>query len=305
MLVSLAAIATLILQFQPEPAGADPDALHVRTHDLGLLVDPSAQAGHADSGTARESGAATSGGALDNRQALLFSILLLEKGHDHLRAHGNYTATVFTRERVKGVLLDPQVMMLKIRHEPLSLYLKWLVGDKGRELLYVDGQNDGNMIVKVGGIKGKLLPALKLNPTGDLALKEARHPVTEIGLLELAHQLIQKRKQDLESDGGFHCEVLANREVGGRPCYGFIQSFTSQTHSPEYRKCVLLIDKEQCLPVYLQNFTWPDTQAAVDSQTHLDEATLVEHYQYSDVHFDQRLADVDFDRKNKSYNFRR
>ncbi|MEO1995283.1 MAG: DUF1571 domain-containing protein, partial [Planctomycetaceae bacterium] len=249
MLVSLAAIATLILQFQPEPAGADPDALHVRTDGLGLLLDPPVLASHSNSGAAQEPSSAASAGALDNRQALLFSILLLEKGHDHLRAHGNYTATVFTRERVKGVLLDPQVMMLKMRHEPLSLYLKWLVGDKGRELLYVDGQNDGNMIVKVGGIKGKLLPALKLAPTGDLALKEARHPVTEIGLLELARQLIQKRKQDLDSDGGFHCVVLADREVGGRPCYGFIQSFDSRTHSPGYRKCVLLIDKEQCLPV--------------------------------------------------------
>ena len=242
---------------------------------------------------------------MDDRRALLLSILLLEKGHEHLRACGNYTATVFTRERVKGVLLDPQVMMLKIRHQPLSLYLKWLIGDKGRELLYVQGQNNGNMIVKVGGIKGKLLPALKLAPTGNLALKEARHPVTEIGLLELARQLIEKRKRDLESDGGFRCEMLADRQVDGRPCYGFVQRFASPTDSPEYRKCVLLIDKQQCLPVYLQNFTWPETDPAPDSQDELDQATLVEHYQYSDVQFEQRLADVDFDRKNKAYNFRR
>ena len=236
---------------------------------------------------------------------LLLSILLLEKGHAHLQACGNYTATVFTRERVRGVLLDPQVMMLKIRHEPLSVYLKWLVGDKGRELLYVDGQYNGDMLVKVGGIKGKLIPALKLAPTGDLALKEARHPLTEIGQLELARQLIEKRRQDLDSGRGFRCQMLSDREFDGRDCYGFVQSFASADESPEYRKCVLLIDKQQNLPVYLQNFTWPEPEQSAESPEALDQATLVEHYQYSDVQFEQRLADVDFDRKNKAYNFRR
>jgi len=304
MMVSAAAISMLVLQFQPVPAGADPDALQVRTQDLGLLLDTPSLSSSSD-GTTNAASNSNSANQLDHHRALLFSVLLLEKGYDHLRSHGDYTATVFTRERVKGVLLDPQVMKLKMRHEPLSVYLKWLVGDKGRELLYVDGQNNGNMLVKVGGIKGKLLPALKLDPTGDMAMKEARHPVTEIGMLELARQLIEKRRHDLESDGSFQCEMLEDREVAGRLCYGFVQSCESQSYSPEYRKCVLMIDKEQSLPIFLQNFTWPDPEAPVASGPELDQATLVEHYQYSDVQFDQRLADADFDRKNKSYNFRR
>ena len=42
---------------------------------------------------------------------------------------------------------------VKVRHEPFSIYLKWLSGEVGREVLYVDGANDGEMFVRSGGWK--------------------------------------------------------------------------------------------------------------------------------------------------------
>ena len=37
----------------------------------------------------------------------------------------------------------------------------------------------------------------------------------------------------------------------------------------------------------------------------LDEATLIEYYGYSDIKFESRLTDIDFDKGNTDYTFRR
>ena len=46
-------------------------------------------------------------------------------------------------ERIDGEMKEPQQMELKLRHAPFSVYMKWLNGDKGRELLYTANENDG------------------------------------------------------------------------------------------------------------------------------------------------------------------
>lgn len=305
ILVACLGVTALYLNFNPTPAGADPDELTAR---LDRLTDMMASAGSIEASRDRSANAADddSGNSdvIRGERALLLGILLLERGVAQTDPTAAYTATVFTRERVGGTLLDPQVMNLKLRQEPLSIYMKWLVGDKGRELLYVEGQNDGNMLVKVGGIKGKLLPPLKLNPSGSIALQEARYPATRIGMLELAREILVNRHADQKRGSGVYCEMLPDQEFDDRACYCFYQEFDNAEVSPLYRKSIVLIDKEWCLPVVIKNYTWPMEGTEIET-ANLDEETLIEHYSYSDVRFDKRLADADFDRTNKNYNFTR
>ena len=83
----------------------------------------------------------------------------LEKGLHKLKEVGNYTATLFRQERVNGELLEPQAMSLKLRHEPFSVYMKWLDGGYADEVLYVDGGYDGKLVVNMGGWKSRLVPS--------------------------------------------------------------------------------------------------------------------------------------------------
>lgn len=302
ILLAFLGVSALYFNFNPTPAGADPDELDQNVNlsalmNSGNLLDSSAESG----GQTQSDGDAQQ--SLSGRRALTFNLLLLEKGYQFLQKMPDYTATVFLQERVNGNLQDPQVVNLKMRHEPLSVYMKWLVGDKGRELLYVDGTNEGDLLVKVGGIKGKLLPPLKLNPVGDIAMREARHPATEIGMLELARQLIENREQDLRHESGVHCKMLEDRTFDERDCYCFLVWFDSQDISPVYRKSLLLVDKEWCVPVVIQNYSWPVTDEIETAK--LDEETLIEHYRYSSINFNQQLADADFDRTNGKYHFKR
>ena len=235
--------------------------------------------------------------------ALLLNLLLLENGCNRLEKKSDYTADFFKQECVDGTT-ETQVIDLKLRHQPFSVYMKWLVGDKGRELLYVDGQNNGKLLVKLGGLKGRFLPCLKLDPNGSVAMQESRHPITKAGLLNLARESIFYRQREIVKPKlEVRCRMLDNQTFHERPCYCFILNFNTPEVAEPYRKTIQYIDKELSLPVCVKTYGWPSDDAA--DSPNLDEETLIEHFSYTNIHFNQQLADLDFDRRNKNYSLRR
>jgi hypothetical protein len=174
----------------------------------------------------------------------------------------------------------------------------------GREVLFVEGENDQKMLVHPGGLKGKLLPALKLDPTGSMAMAEARHPVTEMGLLALSDLLLSYRRRDLRLEKGVRWEMLGDQKLGDRECNCFIVEYAGREVEPVYRKSITYIDKELSLPVCVRNFGWPAEGETIEAAK-LDEATMIEYYGYNEVRFDRRLSDNDFDKTNKEYTFKR
>lgn len=237
---------------------------------------------------------------LTGRWAMLFSVMLLEKGCEDFAEIPDYTATLYKQERIGGELLEGQTVAIKLRHEPFSVYMKWLTGDRGRQVIYVDGQNDDNMLVQLGGIKGRLLGTLTIDPRSSQAMSETRHSITGAGLLALARKTLEYRHRDLERGEGCQCEIHDNQTHNDRPCYVFVTTWDSPEFNDTYRKSVLYIDKELSMPVCVQNYTW-----AVDANPEtLDEDTLIEFYSYSDIQIEQDLADGDFDRTNRSYRMR-
>ena len=297
ILIAFVAVSVLYLNFDSTLSGADADA------DISRVTAAVAEPVIAMRPGAESSGkpGSSNDGEVSGRIALLLNLLLLEKGRDRFAKVSGYTATFYKKERVAGTDLDGQVMRVKMRHRPFSVYMKWLVGDKGRELLYVDGKNNGKIIVKVGGVKGRLLPALKLDPTGSLAMKESRYPVTMAGLLRLSETLIGYRRNELHAEGGTHCRMIDNQQFNKRPCYCFIVTYDSPAASKEYRKSITFLDKELLMPVCVKNYGWPVGEAAGD----LDKTTLIEHYAYTNIRVTQQLADSDFARSNRNYHFRR
>ena len=68
-----------------------------------------------------------------DRVAMLMNLALLEQGRRRLAECADYTCTLFKQERIGGELSDGQLIELKLRHRPFSVYMKWESGDKGRE----------------------------------------------------------------------------------------------------------------------------------------------------------------------------
>ena len=126
-----------------------------------------------------------------------------------------------------------------------------------------------------------------------------------LGLLKLSDEIIVRRKNELEHKCPIRCQFIENETANERPCYCFVSVYLDRKTSEEYRKSIQYIDREWLLPICVKNFAWPDAKQTFANDAALDEATLIEHYAYSELQFNQQLANDDFDRANKSYNFRR
>ena len=243
-------------------------------------------------------------GRLDGRDALQHSLSCLEAGYEKLLKIPKYTAVFSKQERLNGNLQDEQVMQVKLRHKPFSVYMKWLVGDAGKEVLYVEGQHENRLLVKFGGWKARMIPTLFLEPDGTLALSEARYPITQFGFRPLVETLIGYRRHDVITNAPLVCEMTEAQDDWGRDCYRFVVEYTDSTKSDVYRKTVLYIDQQLLLPVCIRNYTWPGPHDTL-VQPQLDESTLLEYYAYRDISTSPELSEADFDDANQGYRFQR
>ncbi|QDT37918.1 DUF1571 domain-containing protein [Stratiformator vulcanicus] len=240
---------------------------------------------------------------LDGRAAIQKSVELLSVGLERMKSIPTYTAELERREVVDGRLLDPQEIFLKVRQQPFGVYLQWLGEQAGREAIYADGENDGKLVVQLGGLRGRLLGPLRLDPKGGVAMSESRHPVTEIGLTNLAEQIIEYRKRELDWNGGIIAHLTEGAEHDGRKCFRFECEYASAEVSPEYRKSIIHIDEEWLLPVAVTNYGWPIREYETPKQCDAD--TMLEDFAYRDVNLSVRLVSADFDQANAEYNLTR
>lgn len=214
----------------------------------------------------------------------------------------DYTALMVKRERVKGKLGDVEYMRIKVRNQretdagakPFSIYMSFLKPKavKGREVIWVKGENNGKLMVHETGIKG--FKTFYLDPTGWLAMQGNRYPISEAGLENLIIRLIEKATRDRRA-GDCHVTYRPGAKINGRPC-SLIEVVHDVKRDPyEFHKAQVFIDDEMQIPVRYASYDWPATQGG--------KPVLMEEYTYVDVKLNVGLKDIDFDIKNPEYNF--
>ena len=161
----------------------------------------------------------------------------------------------------------------------------------GREVLYVDGANDGDMLVRKGGRRNAYLK-LWIQPDGHLAMSENRYPVSEFGFERLLRRIIEVAETDV-AHGDSLVRYFENAKVDGRPCYGVEVTHPSFAKQFRFHVARVLIDDELGVPVHFASYGWPKNPG--------DELPLLEEYTYRQVRLNVGLADHDFDRSNPEY----
>ncbi|HID75704.1 MAG TPA: DUF1571 domain-containing protein, partial [Planctomycetaceae bacterium] len=130
----------------------------------------------------------------------------------------DYSAIMVKRERIDGELREPEYMYAKVRHRPLSVYLRFLKPEKlaGREVIWIEGANKGKMWAHGTGVE-KMFGTVSLDPTGPIAMRGNRYPITEIGVLNLVRRLIEVAESDIQYG---ECEVkfFEGAKINGRSC---------------------------------------------------------------------------------------
>jgi hypothetical protein len=218
----------------------------------------------------------------------------------------DYTATIVKRERINGVLGEYEYCYGKIRNRkvegdkitvPLSVYLKFLKpkATEGREVIWVEQKNNGKMRAHEGGLKGKFLPSVWLDPNGPLAMNGQLHPITDIGIENLITKLIERGEAERKHT---ECEVqfIKGAKLNGRLCTVLNVRHPVQRPHFEFHLAQIFIDDEINLPIRYAAYHWP---------TDANDKTgpVLEEYTYLDLKLNQNLTDADFDPENPEYNF--
>jgi hypothetical protein len=214
---------------------------------------------------------------------------LLTQAEERLRQATGYTATFVQQVRKGDHLRDADEIRIKVRHEPFSVYMDF--EQKGLQVLYVDGANDGRLLAR--RTRGLLQRTLRLEPTSHMAMMTSRQPVTELGLLGLVLQA-ERTMDACPPNADIACEI-APAEVAGEPVRQYTVTFGSPDVQETYSKCLVCFRTGEPLPVCITCYGWSDDGAP---------GVLIEHYHYRDVRFDAELADLDFDPENAAYAFR-
>ncbi len=285
-------------------AGAYRGAVPPQITDQLVMHQPTQAAGASGSAP---SASVAAGPKIEGKLAMRLKQALMLDAKAKLLTIPDYVTTFTRQERVQGKLLERESSDLKVRHTPFSVYMKTTEGHEvGREILFIEGQNDNRMLVKKGGKLGEALPTFKIEPDSALALKEARYPLTTSGLMKLVDKIVDYCARDVKLDEGYSCQFLPDQKIDGRMCYVIRTDYTCAEVDPDYRVSIIFADKATAIPLCVKNYGWSDKCGAAESANEkLTDETLIEFYAFTGLQYRSRLADVEFDQANAQYHFRR
>ena len=210
-----------------------------------------------------------------------------------LEAIPDYSYTLRKQEWVRGTLQPPQKLFTKIRHEPFSVYLRFLEPEDtaGTEAIYEEGRHDGKLIGHGTGARG-YFGTHRLEPEGIFAMYSNRYPITNSGMKNTLHKL-QKTIANPEAPA-CQLEFLEAEMVDDRPCYGVRIIHDQPRGEFLLAEAKLLFDRETKLLAHFSSKQWLAGK---------DKPQLVEDYTYTDVRLNCGFSDIDFDPTNPEYKF--
>ena len=215
----------------------------------------------------------------------------------------DYRATIVSRERSSSKLGEPKTMEVQVRNRklvdtkvkvPFAVYVKFTQPKNvnGREVIWVEGANDGKMIAHEPGFRNIL--RIKLKPTSLLAMMGNRYPITEIGIEKLVAKLIQKGERDRQH-GECTVEINDRTEVDGIPCTMIRVIHPEKREHFDFHIAEIYVDTKRQVPLQYRAYDWPEEAGA--------DPLMTEEYIYRDLQLNVKLSDDVFDPDNPAYNY--
>ncbi|MBN2474449.1 MAG: DUF1571 domain-containing protein [Pirellulales bacterium] len=218
-------------------------------------------------------------------------------GLENIEKIQDYSATLVKRERLDGKVGETEYMFVKVRHKPFSVYLYFLGPPalKGREVIYIDGQNNGNLWAHTTGIQDKLVGTISLKPNGVIAMRGQRYPLTELGILNLVRRLIDVAEQDVKYG---ECEVnyFKGVKINDRTCTCIQVVHPYPRRNFLFHLARIFVDDELNVAIRYESHSWPPQASG--------RPELIEEYTYLNLKLNNGFTDRDFDTRNPDYQFR-
>ena len=205
--------------------------------------------------------------------------LLKESLRDYQRNMQDYQCTLYKQERINGRLKPTEKIAVSFRNEPFSVLMEWQENagmiDK---LLYVEGQNDNQMIVHPTGLLA-WIKSVKRDPAGDQAKKSSRRTCNQFGFYRAMESLLEVYEK-AEDRGELGMKLLGRTKVSGRDCIAMERALPASEDYPCGRM-VMEFDIEYCVPVAVSSYDW--------------QGELLSRYVYEDLRLNTGLSAAGFE----------
>jgi hypothetical protein len=209
-----------------------------------------------------------------------------------------YSATLIKRERIGKTLLPKEYIYLKVRHEPFSVYM-YFIGPaemKGRECIYVQGQNNNKLIAHGTSALEKLVGTVRLDPNGIVAMRNQRYPITTIGVLNLTRELIRRAEEDKLIDSPTEVKFFKSEKlkINGRSVTCIQVTHPEKHPKHTFHKVRLFVDNQLNIPIRYESYDFPGANG---------KPVLTEEYTYLKLDTTKAFTPKDFDPENPNYDF--
>jgi hypothetical protein len=202
-----------------------------------------------------------------------------------------YQFLLVKRELVDGKDTGHQYIDVKVRTEPLAIYVKFLKPAKyaGREALYFKHPEFGTdeLVVRRGGTRMPNM-VLHITPESPLAMDGNRYPITHMNPKVLANELMTKIEKELAFPET-KLEVYRQAKVFDQPGTHYRMTHTSQEDGMECYIAEVMICKTLGVPIYFR---------VIDFNKH-----LLEEYAFKGMVLNPNFTSDEFDEGNPEYGF--
>jgi len=212
----------------------------------------------------------------------------------------DFTCMLVKRERIEGELQDYNYIEMRMREEvrsgermmrPMAIYLRFLSPKAvaGRRVIYVEGQNDGKMLVRNGGKHFDYVVA-HVEPYGESAQRESLVPVPRSGFIDVLSQMIDVLQRHAQADpSGQNTKVqrISGAKINKRPCGVIRITHPQKLKGLEFHVANVFVDEELHLPVRVDISEWP----SAPNQS----PPLMAEYTYTNLKVNVNLPDNAFD----------
>lgn len=203
-----------------------------------------------------------------------------------------YEATFYKKE-VVGKSTITQKMRLKLRHKPFSVYLYFEDPHAGREVIYVEGKNNGKLLAHEAGLLS-IAGVMELAPSDSLVMSENRYPITKAGIANTLQIMIAEWEKEMKY-GETEVKTFNNAKLGNLKCRVIETSHPRPRRQFNNHKIRLWVDAASGFPVRMQKYGFPKRAG--------EPAPIIEEYTFMNLKTDVKLSDIDFDRNNPRYSF--
>jgi hypothetical protein len=211
----------------------------------------------------------------------------------------DFSCRLVKRERINGFLQEMHFIDMEVREgvyedgrvvQPLSIYLHFLAPKTvvDRNVIYVEGKNDGKMLIRNGGKHFEYVVA-QIDPNSDAARDETLVPLTDIGFDRLLNHMINVLEKHREADpagSNTKAERIAGAKINNRSCTVIRITHPQRMTGLEFHIANVFVDDALHAPVRVDYSSWPKITG--------NPAPLIAEYTYTDLKLNAGLSDEAF-----------